>query len=488
MTPGEAMADPSWATLRVAVIGLGTSGLAVLRFVLHRGAEVIACDDRDADALAGALAALGPLRDHPRLHWALGGLPDLASGQVDLIVLSPGVPPSRAPILRAKQAGVPIVGEIELATRYVTAPIVAVTGTNGKSTVTSLCGAMAQATGRPTFCGGNLGTPLISAVGTPALSADGLVVLELSSYQLETAQSLCPVAATILNLTPDHLDRYVDFAAYGETKARVFANQPVTDEPSPQGLCVLPAEDAHVLAVMSRHHPRRPALLFSAKPAAHLRAVAAPHRLAGWVQDDHLCIAPVPDMLERYPISELHIVGRHNLGNALAALLLLRASGLATYAQARQALLAFHPLPHRMQLVAEQRGIRYYDDSKGTNVDAVVAGLDGFPHPLALIAGGRDKGGSYQPLVEALQRTATRAVVVLGEAAPLIAQAFSGSGVPILHAQSLPHAVTLATAQCRPGDAVVLSPACSSFDMFRDYAHRAEVFVSAVRGLTPESP
>lgn len=475
---------------RVAVVGLGKSGQAVVRFLSARGALVIGCDDREAAQLGPAASSLAELSG---VSLRLGGLSaDVLTG-VDLIVLSPGVPPSREPIAKARAAGVSITGEIELASHFIDAPIVGITGTNGKSTVTALCGAIAEATGRPSFCGGNLGTPLIDAVGGAATREGGIVVCELSSYQLETAESLHCAAATILNLTPDHLDRYGDMTAYGDAKGRIFRHHR-SDETR-----VIPADDALVAGVYGRATTAipdgAPAYFFSTRGPVPTQVIGGRElRIGGWVEGAELVLSGVagglralldggPLATERYPIAELQIVGRHNLGNALSAFLLMRASGLATYEQVRSAAARFVALPHRMQLVGEVAGVAYYDDSKGTNVDAVVAGIDGFPRPLALIAGGRDKGGSYAPLREALSRTPTRGLVLIGEAAPLIAAAFAGAAFPILHADSMPEAVRLASRLCGRGDAVVLSPACSSFDMFRDYAHRAQVFVEAVQGL-----
>ncbi len=486
---------------RVAVVGLGRTGLAVVRFLLQRGVTVLGCDDRALSALQPALAELGPLAHDPRLQLHLGGLRADVLCSAELLVLSPGVPPTREAIAAARQAGIPITGEIELACRFVSAPIVGITGTNGKSTVTSLCGAIAEATGRPSFCGGNLGTPLVSAVadGSSAVGPDGIVVCELSSYQLETATALRCLAATVLNLTPDHLDRYPSLSAYGDAKARIFNNMDADAtaalRPGLRTVRVLCGDDAEVLALYRRSVGQAPALLFSTRrtPTAgdDRAATDSPYALSGWVDDargDLVLRLPGDTTVERYAISDLQIIGRHNLGNALSAMLLMRASGLATAEQVRSALRAFQPLPHRMQWVGEHAGIRYYDDSKGTNVDAVVAGLDGFPRPLALIAGGRHKGGSYAPLVDVLRSlpptTPCRGVVVIGEAAPLLLEALAGCPFPVQPAATLPDAVRCATALCHAGDAVVLSPACSSFDMFRDYAHRAEVFVQAVRDLS----
>jgi UDP-N-acetylmuramoylalanine--D-glutamate ligase len=475
---------------RVAVVGLGKSGLAAARFCAERGAHVVGCDDREEAQLARSLLAINSYVASGRIGLRLGGLQAEALTSADLIVLSPGVPPTRPAVAAARAAGVPITGEIELASRFISAPIVGITGTNGKSTVTSLCGAIASHSGRPSFCGGNLGTPLIEAVDTPAARADGIVVVELSSYQLETAETLTCAAAAVLNLTPDHLDRYPSLAAYGDAKARIFRNMPLL------ATRVWNADDPEVLSLCERTFgSNQPGYLFSTRGPVPSQSFMERHpRFGGWVEGPELFLSGVAGGLpaqvhsrdvpiERYPISELNLVGNHNLANALAALLLMRAANLASYEQARAALRAFVALPHRMQLVAEAQGVRYYDDSKGTNVDAVVAGLDGFPRPLALIAGGRDKGGSYAPLRAVLERNHTRGVVVIGEAAPLIREALGGCAFPIAVAATMAEAVEQASALCRAGDAVVLSPACSSFDMFRDYAERAEVFCAAVMNL-----
>jgi UDP-N-acetylmuramoylalanine--D-glutamate ligase len=476
---------------QIAVVGLGKSGLAVARFAAERGAHVVACDDRDEAQLASGLGAIEPHVRGGRVTLRLGGLVADALVGAELIVLSPGVPPQRPALVAARAAGVRITGEIELASRFISAPIVGVTGTNGKSTVTSLCGAIAARTGRPSFCGGNLGTPLIDAVDTQAAGPGGIVVVELSSYQLETAETLRCTAATVLNLTPDHLDRYPSLREYGEAKARIFQNMPAL------ATRVLNADDPEVQALYERAcGVGRPALWFSTSGSLPAQMFMERRlRVGGFVdaaQGDLVLRgaagfarlaegAPLDE--ERYPLAEVPLIGRHNQANVLAALLLMRASGLATREQALGAVREFRALPHRMQLVGEAAGVRYYDDSKGTNVDAVVAGLDGFPAPLVLIAGGRDKGGSYEPLRHVLERNKTRGVIVLGEAAPLIDQALAGCGFPVRRAASMEEAVKSATALCQPGDAVVLSPACSSFDMFRDYAHRAAVFCSAVAAL-----
>jgi UDP-N-acetylmuramoylalanine--D-glutamate ligase len=428
------------------------------------GAQVVGTDDQGAERLA---ANLQPLAGLPvDLH--LGGMRAADLVGADLIVLSPGVPPDRGPLREARQARVLMIGELELASRFIEAPIVGITGTNGKSTVTTLCGVIAAETGRPAFCGGNLGTPLSDAVGTAAAGPAGIVVCEMSSFQLEATEHLHCRAAAVLNLTPDHLDRYPSMEAYGDAKARIFRNL------GPEDVRVLNGDDQETLALFSRN--------FGSDMPVYLFSVKREVPLGGFVRGEDLVLRLAGRAEESYPISALQLTGRHNLQNALCAALLMRASGLASAGQVLAALQKARPLPHRMELVGEHRGVRYFDDSKGTNVDAVVAGLSGFPQPFALIAGGRHKGGSYAPLAQVLRENTVRGVVVIGEAAPLIEAALDGI-TKVVRASSLEEAVQRAAALCQPGDAVVLSPACSSFDMFRDYAHRAEVFCAAVRRL-----
>jgi UDP-N-acetylmuramoylalanine--D-glutamate ligase len=443
---------------RVLVVGLGRSGIAAAQLCAARGARVTVTDRRDWSALGAALAGL-PVD----IARELGGHRRETFTGAELIVLSPGV--AEIPELAAaRAAGVPITGEIELASRFVAGTLIAITGTNGKSTTTTLVGDIMRATGRPTFVGGNLGEPVAEAVGTPAAAPGGACVVETSSFQLETAERFRPQVAVLLNITADHLDRYVDMDAYAAAKARIFAAQTANDN------AVVNLDDDLAVAVSNDVPSRR--LGFS---------VTRPLTEGAWLGaaggDDGLMVRLPDGPAERYPASLPGLVGRHNQANALAALLAGRLAG-ATPAQARSALLAFRPLAHRMELVGEANGVTYYDDSKGTNVGAVVASLDGFPRPVVLIAGGRDKGGDYAPLAAVLQRFG-RAAVLIGEAADKIEAALRGV-LPVERAATMDDAVEAARRLAQSGDAVVLSPACSSFDMFRDYNHRAEVFRAAV--------
>jgi len=439
---------------KVLVVGLGRSGLAAARLCRERGARVTATDLRAAEAL-------GPL-DLPGVALELGRHETATFVGSDLIVLSPGVP-ELPQVAAARAAGVEITGELELAARFVGATIVAITGTNGKSTTTSLAGAILAATGRPTFVGGNLGVPLCEAVGTPAAGPGGSCVVEASSFQLETVEQFRPLVGVLLNITADHLDRYPDLEAYGRAKTNVFRAQTAAD------FAVI-NEDDELVERLTRAVPSRRVSLSTRRPL----------REGGWVEGDSLCLRLPGGELERYPAAPPGLIGRHNQENALASLLAGRLAG-ASHPQALQALIAFRPLAHRMELVAESAGVAFFDDSKGTNVGAVVAALSGFPRPVVLIAGGRDKGGAYEPLAQAMKEVG-RGVVVIGEAAERIAAALSPV-VPVARAASMDEAVAQAAALARSGDAVVLSPACSSFDMFRNYEHRAQVFRAAVDKL-----
>ncbi len=447
---------------RVLVVGLGRSGVAAAQLCAARGARVTVTDKRPAGELAAAASALPA-----SVARELGGHRRETFLAADLIVLSPGVP-EIPELAAARAAGVAITGELELASRFVTAPIVAITGTNGKSTTTTLIGEMLRATGRPTFVGGNLGEPLAEAVGTPAAEAGGFCVVEASSFQLETVETLRPRVAALLNITADHLDRYDGMAGYAAAKARIFAAQTAGD------WAVVNADDDLAGRAAAGAPSRK--LQFS---------IARALREGAWSSDGQLVVQLPGEPAERYPADLPWLAGqRHNQANALAALLSARLAGASPDA-ARTGLLAFRPLAHRMELVAEASGVSYYDDSKGTNVGAVVAALDGFPRPVVLIAGGRDKGGDYGPLAEVLARVG-RAAILIGEAADKIEAALRGR-VAVQRAATLDAAVEAARDLARRGDAVVLSPACSSFDMFRDYAHRAEVFRAAVMRVAREA-
>lgn len=440
---------------RVAVVGLGRSGAAAARLCLRRGARVTGLDDGAVPSLredARALAAAGV-----ELQVGPGSLARDLSG-MDVVVVSPGVPPTES-VTRAAAAGTPVWGEVELAARALgtSTPIVAVGGTNGKSTTTSLVAALLATKLTRVFAGGNLGEPLADHVDEPW----DAVVLEVSSFQMERVDTFHPRSAVLLNVTPDHLDRYPSFDAYADAKGNMFLRQGADD------VAVIPVGDP-LCAAQARRGRGRP-VTFGPGGDVDVSEVGVAH-------EGHL-----------YPRDSLGaggaLAGTHNMANVAAALAAVGPFHLDQAAVAR-ALAAFRGLPHRTALVFEHGGVRFYDDSKGTNVGAAVTALRGLREARAvLIAGGRDKGGSYQPLVEAL-RAKGRALVVLGEAAAAITRAV-GDAVPVVGAKTMEEAVTLAAGLARPGDAVLLSPACSSFDMFRDYAHRGDAFAAAARALTP---
>jgi UDP-N-acetylmuramoylalanine--D-glutamate ligase len=439
----------------VLVVGLGASGRAAARLLASRGAKVILNDHRDADARPEAVELAGEIN----AGLELGGHDPELFTSVDRIVLSPGVP-RLAALDAADAAGVPITSEIELASAFIEGRIVGITGTNGKSTVTSMVGAICEAAGLPTFVGGNLGTPLADVVGTEAASRRGVVVVELSSFQLERVEQFRAHVGALLNVTPDHLDRYTGFDAYAAAKGKLFAGQQRGD------IAIVPDGDEVCLGL--------------ARPSA------ATIRTFGGHGDVQVIDERIVDMAGRLdlPVSALPVTGGHNVQNACAAVLIARSLGVPDVA-IEKALRAFRGLPHRMVEVRALDGVRYYDDSKATNVGAAVAALEGLRDlsgKVVLIAGGKDKGGSYAPL-RAQMDAVGRALVLIGEAAPLIEVAMAGSPLDVAHAASMEEAVREAERLARPGDVVLLAPACSSFDMFRSYAQRGEVFEAAVKAL-----
>ena len=454
------MSDLDLRHKNVLVVGLGRSGVGAARLCAARGARVFVTDRKQAGELGEAVHELEKLG----VTLELGGHSEPNFRRSDLIVLSPGVP-DLPELESARRAGVPILGELELSYRFVQAPVLGVTGTNGKSTVTSLLGAMVAASGRPTFVGGNLGSPLCEAVGTPAAGPDGALVLELSSFQLETVETFHAQVALLLNLTEDHLDRYATYADYVAAKARLFERQTVYDS-----IVVNGAPDQQDCVRLVALSPARVSA-FALDPGPGI---------AAWLERGELWLKLPGGEHESLPRAERKLAGMHNVQNALAALLGARLFGI-DLATCRRALRAFRGLPHRMELVAEVGGIPYYDDSKATNVGSVVGSLTGFERPVVLIAGGKDKGGDYGPLIPLL-RAGARHLILIGAAADKMQRVLDGV-LPIHRAPDLPAAVRLAAQLVKPGEAVVLSPACSSYDMFKNYEERGRVFAEAARAL-----
>ncbi len=444
---------------RITVVGLGKSGLAVARFCRQQGGQVTVTDmaPREVfEAEAQALEALG-------VDLEFGGHQPATFSQADLVVLSPGVPHTIAPVVTARTRGIPVIGEIELAARYIEEPIAAVTGTNGKTTTTELLGQMLSASGISAFVGGNIGTPLIDYV------ADGLkrdwLVIEVSSFQLDTIERFRPQIGVLLNISADHLDRYPDFKAYAESKMQLFANQKSGDT------AILNASDAFARNAAVRV----PGMVFLV--GRETEEFAGGARIA----EDHIVFEMPEGAVHRIDLAGWQLAGHHNLENAAAAGLAALSAG-ATPRGVQAAIDTFKGLAHRLTLVRTLNGVRYYDDSKATNVDAVCRALEGFDAPVFLIMGGRDKGGGYRELEEHVAAK-VRALVVLGEAADTITAAL-GHLVPTLAAADMAAAVRLAADQARAGDVVLLSPACASFDMYDSYHQRGEDFCRHVRKLT----
>jgi UDP-N-acetylmuramoylalanine--D-glutamate ligase len=438
---------------RVVVVGLGASGVAAARLCLRLGARVIANDAKPLDALSAAARAL-------QARGAMvvaGGHAEACIPEADVVVASPGVP-QVTEIAAAEKAGVPVWGEVELAVRSMTypAPVVAVGGTNGKSTTTSLVGALLATHGMRAFVGGNLGEPLADH----AHERFDVVVLEVSSFQMERVDRFRPHVCALLNVTDDHLDRYASFDDYAGAKGNAFVRQTGDD------WAVVPFGDATCMREAKRGRAR--VVTFGPGGALDVADDAIIDRRTG----------------NRFARAEVALTGGHNALNVAAAIACVHPFGVPE-ATVRKVLQEFRGLPHRTSLVGLVRGVRFYDDSKGTNVGAAVSALEGLVEPRAvLIAGGRDKGGSYAPLVHALARKG-RAAVVMGEAADAIAGAI-GDRLPVHRAGSMEEAVRVGASLAQPGDAVLLSPACSSFDMFRDYKHRGDEFARAVRALEEE--
>ncbi|HVU04900.1 MAG TPA: UDP-N-acetylmuramoyl-L-alanine--D-glutamate ligase [Polyangiaceae bacterium] len=433
----------------VVVVGLGRSGIAAAKLCLSRGAKVSGTDSRTLEEIGDSVRTLG-------VPLVLGGHDAAPFGDADVVVVSPGVPPFSA-LDKAARNGALVIGELDLAARFVKAPIVAVGGTNGKSTVTTATAALVAASGKRTFSGGNLGTPLAEAVDQPF----DVLVVEVSSFQLERAPAFHPKVGVLLNVTEDHLDRYPSFDAYAAAKGNAFVNQ--TDD----DVAVVPAGDRLCRREAERGDAR--VLTFGEKADYVVDGASVVERASG----------------ERFSLEGTDFHGTHNFSNAAASIAAARAIGVGAEA-VRAGLREFRALGHRMALVSEVNGVRYYDDSKATNVGAAVTALRGLVEPRAvLVAGGRDKLGSYEPLVQALVEKA-RGVVVIGEAADRIASAVSGR-VPVVFAKTMEDAVRRAQELAKPGDAVLLSPACASFDMFKGYADRGDRFVEAVKSLSPRS-
>jgi UDP-N-acetylmuramoylalanine--D-glutamate ligase len=452
------------ATERVLVIGLGRSGLASCAVLRRRGATVFATDEKPLEALAAAVADL----ERSGVRFVAPAELDALAPELTSVVLSPGVPVNGDLVRRMQAARIPVYSEIEVAYRISKAPMVAITGTKGKTTTTALVGDIFRRAGKVTHVGGNIGNALINE--TVDAKAEDWVIAEVSSFQLESIRSFKPRIATILNLSPDHLDRYHSMDEYAEAKFRVFANQ------GPGDTFVGNLDDPIVGELAEGESAKR-------IPSRALWFALAPRRMtAVYVRHERITYAPPtgdPRPVEIMPVSEIPLLGRHNVANVLAAVTIGLAADLDREA-IREAVRDFTPLPHRLQRVAVQDGVVYIDDSKSTNPGSVVAALEAFAQPIVLIAGGKSKRTDFRAMGEAVRRRA-KAVVLIGEAAEEIAAAIGDK--ESIRAASMDDAVAIARGLAVPGDVVLLSPGCASFDMFASAEARGEAFTRAATAL-----
>jgi len=442
---------------RVLVLGLGETGLSALRWLLKQGAHVTMADSRQNPPGMNEL-----LQKYPQINLHTGPFEQAVLMQAELIVISPGVSLKEPAVQAAVAKGIPVVGDVELFALYrpASAKVIAITGSNGKTTVTSLVGAICQHAGLNTIVAGNIGLPVLD---TLEMGVPEVYVLELSSFQLETTHHLKVDVATVLNISEDHMDRYHSMQEYAEAKGRIYNHATIA---------VVNRDDPVSLALTKTPH-----ISFGLNAAENVTDF-------GLIDADGLWLAS--GKRKWMPIDDLRIKGLHNAANALAAAAICGAIGIEK-SLIIGALREFKGLPHRVEWVASIDEVDFYDDSKGTNVGATCAAImgmvkNGRPQKVVLIAGGDGKGQDFRPLADAVLAN-VRTVVLYGRDAPAIEQALLVTEIPIYDAIDLPEAVAIAQKLAMPGDAVLLSPACASLDMFRNYVHRAEVFVNAVQLL-----
>ena len=441
---------------KVLVVGLGKSGLAAALFLRHRGAQVTVSDVRSAEALAKDIPAL--LDEGIMVETGGHGL--LTFRRQDLIVVSPGVPLNTPELAQVKSFGLPVIGELELAARFLKGRTLAITGSNGKTTTTALVGEILQKAGIPTLVGGNIGVPVVELIDQS--TDETWSVLEVSSFQLESTERFHPRIGVILNITPDHLDRHGSFENYALAKERIFAAQNESD------VVVLNADNARAAQAAVRSVGR--VYFFSVEHSVMQGA---------WVEDGLLVYrAGKDEPIEKImPLKHVPLKGAHNVENVLAAVCASRLAGVSAE-QIRSGVESFKAVEHRLEFVAKVDGVDFYNDSKATNVDATAKALASFSSGIHLILGGRDKDSDYRQLAELL-RARVRAIYTIGSAAAKIESQLRGV-VPILSSETLDNAVNAAASAARPGEVVLLAPACSSFDQFENYEQRGRVFKELV--------
>ncbi len=432
----------------VSVVGMGKSGMAAATLLSKQGADVLVVDDRMRDI---------PPNLSPSMRFQMGGWHEDDLTSADMVVLSPGVARDRLPVARLRDLGIPLIAEVELAASLLSAPIIAITGTNGKSTTTTLVGEILKNWGWQVFVGGNLGLPLSEAVS----ATWDFIVAELSSFQLESVSDLCPRIATLLNITPDHLDRYPDFQSYQRAKWRIFENQ------SNQDYAVLNLDDP-------LSHP--PAI--KASTAYFSRSQKVEYGV--YLQEGSIYSTLRGEAESICRLDDLPPAAHCLLENILAATAMTLLCGCSIEGIA-QTLMGFKGLSHRMEFVRSFRGVQYINDSKGTNVGAVVRSLENMKGPVILIAGGKSKGTDFLPLRDPVLRK-VKHLILIGESQAEMLEVFSGHTHHVC-VDSMHEAVSQAASLAQTGDTILLSPGCASFDMFRDYEHRGAVFKEAVEGL-----
>jgi UDP-N-acetylmuramoylalanine--D-glutamate ligase len=452
---------------RVLVVGLGKSGVASALFLKKHGAKVSVSDTKSGDDLRNEIPLL---LDHG-IDVETGGHGERTFRGQDLIVVSPGVPVDAPPLVQARSLGENVIGEIELAAQFLPGPVVAITGSNGKTTTTTLTGEILTAAGFPTLVGGNIGTPAISLA--ERAEKDTVIVLEVSSFQLETIQTFRPKVGVVLNVTPDHLDRHRTFEAYVDAKARLFENQ------QPSDFAVLNADDPTCVSLEKR--TKAPIFRFSRQKEVQHGA---------WVHDGKILFRDKSGQREIMQVSEIPLKGAHNLENVLAAVCAAALMNCAPE-KIRQAVCDFKAVEHRLEFVAKINGVDYYNDSKATNVDATIKALESFPANIHLILGGKDKGSDYTVLNDLLRQRVKRVYTIGAAAAKIESQIVSSSlktgGPEVVHAETLENAIRKANAVAQPGDVVLLAPACASFDQFKNYEQRGKVFKEVVDELASKS-
>jgi UDP-N-acetylmuramoylalanine--D-glutamate ligase len=441
---------------RVLVVGLGKSGIASALFLADHGARVAVSDTKSEEELHHEI----PQLLDRGIGVEAGYHNERTFKEQELIVISPGVPSDVPQLEQARQAGIPVIGEVELAARYLKGQIVAITGSNGKTTTTTLAGEIIAAGGKKTLVGGNIGTPAISFVETA--TDDSWIVLEVSSFQLETIETFHPKIAVVLNVTPDHLDRHHTFENYAAAKARIFENQTASD------FAVLNADDATCVAMAS-------------KTKAGVYWFSRQHQVeqGAFVRGDDILWRNANREQTIMPVAEIGLKGAHNVENILAGVCAGMLAGVDA-ADIRRAVANFKAVEHRLEYVATIRGVDYYNDSKATNVDATIKALESFVGGIHLILGGKDKGSDYTVL-NPLLRERVKRVYTIGAAAPKIESQIKG--VPVVSAGTIDAAVRLASEAAKEHDIVLLAPACASFDQFMSYEHRGRVFKDLVRQM-----